>query len=63
MNCETVKKCACPKTSCSNHMKCCACVANHRAKDGLPYCLFPNNGGDKSVKNYYLKLKERFEDK
>jgi len=27
----------------------------------LPFCLFLNNGGDKSVSNYYRKLKERFE--
>jgi NAD-dependent dihydropyrimidine dehydrogenase PreA subunit len=26
-------------------------------------CLFPDNGGDKSNKNYYLYLKERYENK
>ena len=29
--------------------------------DSLPYCLFLDNDGDKSVKNYYQKLKMRFE--
>jgi len=29
--------------------------------DSLPFCLFLNNEGDKSVANYYKKLKERFE--
>ncbi len=29
--------------------------------DSLPFCLFPDNGGDKSIENYYRKLKARFE--
>ena len=33
----------------------------HKNSDSLPYCLFLNNEGDKSVKNYYRKLKVRFE--
>jgi len=56
-----VKTCVCPKTTCPNHGKCCECVANHREKDSLTFCLFPDNGGDKSVANYFRKLKERFE--
>jgi len=29
--------------------------------DGLPFCLFEDNDGDKSLENFYKKLKERFE--
>jgi len=54
-------ECACPKTSCPNYKKCCDCVKKHRDTDSLPFCLFLDNGGDKSVKNYYAKLKIRFE--
>ena len=61
MSCENVKECACPKTSCPNHKKCCLCVMKHRETDSLPYCLFPDNDGDKSLVNFYRKLKERFE--
>ncbi len=61
MNCPNVKECVCPKTTCANHGKCCQCVMKHKNSDSLPYCLFLNNEGDKSVKNYYRKLKVRFE--
>jgi len=54
------KKCNCPKTECPNHKKCCSCVIKHRSSDSLPYCMFPDNDGDKSVEAYYNKLKERF---
>lgn len=47
--------------SCPNNGRCCACVIKHRETDSLPYCLFLDNDGDKSVKNYYQKLKMRFE--
>lgn len=60
MNCSNVKECACPKESCANHGKCCACVIKHKETDSLPFCLFLDNDGDKSVKHYYEKLKERF---
>ncbi len=60
MVCENTRECACPKTTCANHGKCCACVVKHRTTDSLPFCLFPDNGGDKSVENYYRKLKGRF---
>ena len=63
MNCENVKECAYPKTECPNHKKCCDCVIKHRETDSLPFCLFPDNDGDKSVENYYRKLKIRFEKK
>ncbi len=53
--------CVCPKKSCPNNGNCRACVEKHKNTDSLPYCLFPNNNGDKSLKNFYLKLKERFE--
>ena len=61
MSCENVKVCICPKTTCPNHEKCCACVIKHRNTDSLPYCLFPDNNGDKSNENYYRVLKKRFE--
>jgi hypothetical protein len=56
-----VKECACPKTTCPNHKKCCACVIKHKETDSLPFCLFLDNDGDKSLENFYRKLKERFE--
>ena len=61
MNCPNVKECVCPKVACPNHGQCCACVIKHRTTDSLPYCLFPNNGGDKSNRNHYEVLKKRFE--
>jgi len=61
MNCTNVKECACPQNTCPRRGKCCDCVVKHRETDSLPYCLFPDNGGNKSVENYYRKLKERFE--
>jgi len=62
MSCSDVKECTCPKKTCKNHGKCHACVIKHRETDSLPYCLFPNNDGDKSLRNFHRKLKERFED-
>ena len=62
MNCSSVTECACPKTTCANFGKCCACVTNHRNIDSMPFCLFPDNDGDKSLANLYKKLKERFEE-
>ncbi len=53
-------KCPCPNVGCKSHGVCCECVAKHNAKDQLPHCLFPDNNGDKSLCNFYLKLKERF---
>lgn len=61
MNCPNVKECACPKKTCPNNGKCCACVIKHKDSDSLPFCLFLDNAGDKSIKHYYKKLKERFE--
>ncbi len=61
MQCPNVTECACPKKTCPNNGRCCACVKKHRETDSLPYCLFLNNDGDKSVSNYYQKLKQRFE--
>ncbi|MCL2183155.1 MAG: DUF6485 family protein [Chitinispirillia bacterium] len=60
MGCPNVTECACPGLRCPNHGKCCACVVKHRETDSLPFCFFPDNGGDKSVKNFYSKLRERF---
>jgi len=63
MACKNVKECICPKKTCKNNGVCCACVIKHKETDSLPFCLFPNNDGDKSINNYYNKLKERFENK
>lgn len=60
MNCENSNACICPKETCPRHKKCCECVVNHRESDSLPFCLFPDNDGDKSLESYYRKLKERF---
>jgi hypothetical protein len=38
-------------------------VVKHRETDSLPFCLFPDNSGSKSIESYYRKLKERFESK
>ena len=48
MSCMNVKNCACPKKTCPNHGKCCACVIKHRETD-------------KSNRNHYEVLKKRFE--
>jgi len=61
MGCPNVVECACPKTTCPNHKKCCDCVIKHKETDSLPFCLFLDNEGDKSNENYYRKLKNRFE--
>lgn len=62
MICENVKECSCPKTTCPNHKRCCACLVKHRESDSLPHCLFPDNRGDKSMENLYRKLRARFGD-
>ena len=60
MSCANEKKCACPRTACPRHGNCNACVKNHREGDSLPFCMFPDNEGDKSMEALYRKLKERF---
>jgi hypothetical protein len=60
MECKSNKNCPCPKTTCPNHKKCCECVPKHKDTDSLPFCLFEDNDGDKSLKSYYHKLKKRF---
>ncbi|MEG0156989.1 MAG: hypothetical protein RR626_01035 [Anaerovoracaceae bacterium] len=52
--------CLCPKKTCANNGDCRCCVIKHKETDSLPYCLFPDNDGDKSVEHYYRKLKLRF---
>ena len=37
MSCPNVKECACPKKTCPNNGRCCACVIKHRETDSLPY--------------------------
>jgi len=61
MSALNARKCSCPKPTCKNHGRCCSCIIKHKNTDSLPFCLFENNGGDKSNKNYYKVLKERFE--
>lgn len=61
MSYPNVKECACPKKTCPNNGKCCDCVIKHKKTDSLPFYLFPDNEGDKSLKNYHAKLKQRFE--
>ena len=60
MSCGKIKECACPKVTCANHGLCCACVKKHRDTDSLPYCLFPDNDGDKSNYNHFVVLSKRF---
>lgn len=62
MACTSVSHCPCPKKTCPNHGVCCRCVVKHKNTDSLPFCLFLDNEGDKSVKHYYEKLKERFQE-
>ncbi len=63
MTCPNVKECPCPKTECVNHGRCCDCVTKHKLTDSLPLCLFPDCDGDKSLENFYKKLKGRFDEK
>jgi len=60
MECTYAKDCICPKDTCPRHGKCCACIKNHRESDSLPFCMFPDNDGDKSMEALYGKLKGRF---
>ena len=39
MACENVKDCACEKTDCPRHSKCCECIQSHRERGYLPACL------------------------
>lgn len=57
------KDCLCPKQTCPNWGQCEKCVIKHRVTDSLPYCLFPDNGGDKSNFNHYKVLKKKYENK
>ena len=59
--CANENECSCPKIECPRNGNCRECVINHRNSDSMIYCMFPNNEGDKSLKNFYKKLKERFE--
>ena len=61
--CSGIQNCPCPTTYCPNKSNCCACISFHRKHgehDFLPYCLFPHK--DKSPRNVYLKMKERYGD-
>jgi len=54
-------ECSCPRTACPNYKNCYACIVKHKDTDSLPFCLFPDNDGDKSLIFFYQKLKKRFE--
>jgi len=42
MKCETNKhECPCNNLECENHGKCCDCVAVHKGRGNLPFCLRP----------------------
>jgi len=60
-NNASVFECSCPRPDCPRHGNCADCVKNHRESDSMPFCLFTNNDGNKSLENFYKKLKERFE--
>lgn len=49
-----------PKKSCPNNVQCCTCIVKHRETDSLPFCLFPDNEGDKSTEHYYKKTAKVF---
>ncbi len=57
---ETKVDCPCKKMDCKFHGNCAACIAKHNKAEQLPHCIFPDNDGDRSVKNYYIKLKDKF---
>lgn len=40
MPCENTRPCTCRNLKCPNHGRCCACVANHRSRGNLPFCLY-----------------------
>ena len=40
MSCENQRPCTCRNINCKNHGRCCACVATHRERGNLPFCLF-----------------------
>lgn len=39
MACDNTHPCPCVNTACSNHGKCCDCVAAHKGGGELPACL------------------------
>ncbi len=56
MACDNRIKCTCTYTSCSNHGKCCECVAFHRKNGEVPGCFFSPSGEktyDRSIENLY----------
>ena len=59
-HCTNTNECNCPKKECPRIGICCECVKNHRESDSMPFCLFVDNDGDKTLENYYRKLKVRF---
>jgi len=61
MSCSNVKECICPDKTCPNNGRCCACIIKHKNTDSVPFCLFPDNDGSKSMASLFRKLKERFE--
>ena len=62
MNCGNKYECICPRKECENIGVCCACIFKHRESDTLPFCMFADNDGDKSLFGFYKSLKKRFEE-
>lgn len=40
MSCENQRPYTCRNINCKNHGRCCACVATHRERGNLPFCLY-----------------------
>ncbi len=57
---KTKPDCPCTKKDCKFHGNCAACITKHNKVEQLPHCIFPDNNGDRSIKNFYTKLKARF---
>ncbi len=55
--------CPCTKKECALHGNCKACIIKHNKAEQIPHCLFPDNNGDRSVENFYVFLKKRYEDR
>ncbi len=59
---ENKDHCSCVKKDCPLHGNCKACIAKHNKVKQIPHCIFPNNNGDRSIKNFYNYLKNQLTD-
>ncbi len=60
MDCKN-PACSCPNKACPQHGICCDCIKKHVGLNSLVHCVFPENNGDRSMKNFYNHLKKQFE--